>query len=177
MREELKDVKRISIVGGPGTWKTTLAQRLSNILKIPATHLDSVNFKPNWEKIPTEERDNIILEKSKEEYWIIDGNYVGTLGERLERADLVIWLDYSTINIIKGVLERTIRNFNKEKKELPGCKERIDWHFLKYMITFRTKKRRKIEENINKIAKEKVIIFYKRKELNKWLADIQNKAN
>ena len=45
------------------------------------------------------------------------------------------------------------------------------------MITFRTKKRRKIEENINKIAKEKVIIFYKRKELNKWLADIQNKAN
>ena len=50
MREELKDVKRISIVGGPGTGKTTLAQRLSNILKIPATHLDSVNFKPNWEK-------------------------------------------------------------------------------------------------------------------------------
>lgn len=99
------------------------------------------------------------------------------MGERLERADLVIWLDYSTINIIKGVLERTIRNFNKEKKELPGCKERIDWHFLKYMITFRIKKRRKIEENINKIAKEKVIIFYKRKELNKWLADIQNKAN
>ena len=86
-------------------------------------------------------------------------------------------MDYSTINIIKGVLERTIRNFNKEKKELPGCKERIDWHFLKYMITFRIKKRRKIEENINKIAKEKVIIFYKRKELNKWLADIQNKAN
>ena len=75
MREELKDVKRISIVGGPGTGKTTLAQRLSNILKIPATHLDSVNFKPNWEKIPNEERDNIILEKSKEEYWIIDGNY------------------------------------------------------------------------------------------------------
>ena len=29
----------------------------------------------------------------------------------------------------------------------------------------------------NKIAKEKVIIFYKRKELNKWLAEIQNKAN
>ena len=50
MKEKLKDVKRISIVGGPGTGKTTLAQQLSNILKIPATHLDSVNFKPNWEK-------------------------------------------------------------------------------------------------------------------------------
>ena len=177
MQEKLKNVKRISIVGRPATGKTTLAQQLSNILKIPVTHLDSVNFKPNWEKIPTEERDNIIIEKVKEEYWIIDGNYVGTLPKRLERADLVIWLDYSTTSIIKGVLERTIRNFNKEKKELPGCKERIDWHFLKYMITFRTKKRKKIEENINKIAKEKVIIFHKRKKLNEWLADIQNKAN
>ena len=55
MKEELKDVKRISIVGGPGTGKTTLAQQLSNILKIPAIHLDSVNFKPNWEKIPSED--------------------------------------------------------------------------------------------------------------------------
>ena len=45
------------------------------------------------------------------------------------------------------------------------------------MITFRTKKRKKIEENINKIAKEKVIIFHNRKELNEWLEDIQNKAN
>ena len=34
MEEKLKNVKRISIVGGPGTGKTTLAQQLSNILKI-----------------------------------------------------------------------------------------------------------------------------------------------
>ena len=177
MKEELKDVKRIAIVGGPGTGKTTLAQKLSEILKLPALHLDSVNFKRNWEKIDDKTRDSIILEKAKEEYWIIDGNYVGTLPKRLERADLVILLDYSTASIIKGVLERTIRNLNKEKKELPGCKERISWHFLKYMITFRKKKRKQIKENINKIPKEQVIIFRKRKEVNKWLANIQNKAN
>ena len=96
MKEELKDVKRIAIVGGPGTGKTTLAQKLSEILKLPALHLDSVNFKRNWEKIDDKTRDSIILEKAKEEYWIIDGNYVGTLPKRLERADLVILLDYST---------------------------------------------------------------------------------
>ena len=67
MKEELKDVKRIAIVGGPGTGKTTLAQKLSEILKLPALHLDSVNFKRNWEKIDDKTRDSIILEKAKEE--------------------------------------------------------------------------------------------------------------
>ena len=106
MREELKDVKRISIVGGPGTGKTTLAQRLSNILKIPATHLDSVNFKPNWEKIPTEERDNIILEKSKEEYWIIDGNYQRTLEMRVKESDTIFLLDFPTEVCLEGAKSR-----------------------------------------------------------------------
>ena len=45
------------------------------------------------------------------------------------------------------------------------------------MITFKKKKRKQIEVNINKIAKEKVIIFNKRNDLNKWLADIENKAD
>ena len=113
-------------------------------------------------------------------FQIINGDYTSNIDEKLESlVNYCTNLDFNKIKIENNFIERPTNsmNFNKEKKELPGCKERIDWHFLKYMITFRIKKRRKIEENINKIAKEKVIIFYKRKELNKWLADIQNKAN
>ena len=110
----------------------------------------------------------------------MDENYrmaVNYLDIKDENQNVIYsYTDENEVKTVKGSKKINCTD-NKEKKELPGCKERIDWHFLKYMITFRIKKRRKIEENINKIAKEKVIIFYKRKELNKWLADIQNKAN
>ena len=177
MEKDLKDVKRISIVGGPGTGKTTLATKLSEILDIPAIYLDGVNYNANWEEVGKYKRDSIILEKIKQDKWIIDGNYSATFLSRAQRADLVIWLDYSSFSIIKGVLGRYIKNFNKEKPEIPGCKERIDKAFFKYIITFRRKSRKKIENQIKKLPKEKVIVFYKRKELNLWLDEIKKHYN
>ena len=47
---ELKQVKRITIVGGPGTGKTTLAQKLGTIFNLPIIHIDGINYTPNWEK-------------------------------------------------------------------------------------------------------------------------------
>ncbi len=169
MKVDLKNVNRILIIGGPGTGKTTLAQKLSSILKIPAIHLDGINYKSNWEKVENDIRDKIILEKIKADKWIIDGNYANTLKQRIEKADLIILLDYSTFSIIKGVVTRYITNFNKEKKEIPGCKERIDKEFFKYVISFRKNGRKKIVEQIDNKTKEKVIVFYNRKQLNNWL--------
>ena len=89
---------RISIVGGSGSGKSTLCNILSKELNLPAIHLDSINFNSNWVEIDKAERDKIILEKSNEDKWIIDGNYNKTIKERFNKADLIIWLDYSTFS-------------------------------------------------------------------------------
>ena len=106
---------RISIVGGSGSGKSTLANILSKELKLPALHLDAINFNSNWVEIDKDKRDKIISNKSSEDKWIIDGNYNKTLQERFEKADLIIWLDYSTLAQLKGVLKRYLRNHNKER--------------------------------------------------------------
>lgn len=75
----LKSKKRISIIGGCGTGKTTLADNLGKELKIPVYHIDGIHHLENWEIRDKKERDKIILEKVSEPKWIIDGTYRSTL--------------------------------------------------------------------------------------------------
>lgn len=168
---------RISIIGGSGSGKSTLCSILSKELNLPAIHLDGINFDSNWVEIDKSKRDNIIVNKALEDKWIIDGNYTKTLKNRLERADLIIWLDYSTFALLKGVLKRIFKSINKERPEIPGCKERFDFNFIKYVITYNKKKRYIIVENLEDIPKEKILIFKNQKKLNKWLKDFTHNEN
>ena len=162
---------RISIVGGSGSGKSTLANILSEVLKLPAIHLDAINYSSNWVEIDKDERDKIISNKSAEDKWIIDGNYNKTLKERFDKADLIIWLDYSTYMQLKGVLKRFLKTRNRERPEIPGCKERLDFNFIKYVITYNKKKRPEIIEILKEVPKDKVLIFKKQKDLNRWIKE------
>lgn len=164
-------INRRSIIGGSGSGKSTLASILSKELDIPAIHLDAINYNANWVEIDKKERDAIISSKADDERWIIDGNYNKTLKERLEKADLIICLDYSTFAHINGVLKRIIKGYNKERQEIPGCKERVNWTFLKYVITYNRKKRPQVIEFLKDVPNDKILIFKKQKHLNKWLKE------
>lgn len=168
---------RISIVGGSGSGKTTLCNILSKELNLPAIHLDAINFNANWVEVDKIKRDKIISSKSSEDKWIIDGNYNKTLKERFDKADLIIWLDYSTFMQLKGVFLRFFKMRNKERKEIPGCKERLDFTFIKYVATYNKKKRHIIVDNLKNIPKDKILIFKKQKDLNRWLRKFTHKNN
>ena len=160
---------RISIIGGSGSGKSTLANILSESMKIPVTHLDAINYKPNWTPVDKEKRDKIISAKSNDDKWIIDGNYNKTLKERLIKSDLVIWLDYSSYTQIKGVVKRIAQNYNKERSEIPGCKERINLKFIKYVITYNKIKRPGMLEILKDVPENKLLFFKKQKDLNNWV--------
>jgi len=164
----IKTANKISIIGGTGTGKTTLSNNLGKVLNLPVCHIDGINHLPNWEIRNQEERDRIILEKVNEDKWIIDGTYRSTLQQRLEHADLVIYLDYSSIAQVKGIMGRYIKGHGKEKPEIPGCEERMSLEFLEFAWKWRKNKRNEIMEKINKIDANKVIIFKNRRQLNKW---------
>ena len=162
---------RISIVGGSGSGKSTLCDILSKELGIPAIHLDAINYEANWVEIDKTRRDKIISDKAREEKWIIDGNYNKTLRERFIRANLIIWLDYSTFMQLKGVFKRFLKEHNKERKEIPGCKERLNFTFIKYVALYNKKKRPIIVEYLKEIPKNKILVFKKQKDLNKWIKE------
>lgn len=164
----IKTVNKISVIGGCGTGKTTLANNLGNELNIPVYHIDGIHHIENWGIRNKDERDRMILEKVRESKWIIDGTYLSTLKHRLESSDFIIYLDYSSFAQVKGILGRYIKNRGKEKEEVPGCKEQMSWEFLKLAWNWRKNKRNFIIENIRTIDKDRILIFKNRKQLNKW---------
>ena len=168
---------RISIVGGSGSGKSTLCNILSKELGLPAIHLDAINYEPNWVEIDKTERDNIILSKAQDDKWVIDGNYNKTLKERFDKADLIIWLDYSTLKQLHGILKRYFTTRNSERPEISGCKERLEPEFIKYVLTYNKKKRPVILDYLKDVPKEKVLIFKHQKDLNAWLKDFTNNPN
>ena len=168
---------KIAIVGAPGTGKTTLSNILSKLYGIESTHIDGIHHLENWVQRDKEERDKIILDIVKRDKWIIDGTYKATLKPRFEAADLIIWLDYSSLAQIKGVMGRYLKNKGKEKPEIPGCKEKMDKEFFTYVLKYNKEKRKNIVNNLERIDKSKLIVFKNRRQLNKWLKEEERKIN
>ncbi len=164
----MKDINKISIVGGSGTGKTTLSNNLGKKLNLPIYHMDAFHYAENWKVRNKKERDKKILSKLEEDKWIIDGTYSSTLKERVEESDFVIFLDYSTATRIKGVVERYLKNPGNEKEEIPGCKERISIELLKSVLRWKRHKRHQIIEILKVVEKHKIVVFHNRKQLNEW---------
>ena len=164
----MKGINKIIIVGGSGTGKTTLSNNLGKILDLPIYHMDAFHYQEKWKVRDKKERDKRILLKSQDRHWVIDGTYSSTLKERVEKSDLVIFLDYSTLARLKGVIERYLKNPGKEKEEIPGCKERLSMDLLKSVLRWKKHKRNQIIEILKTVEKDKLLRFQNRKQLNEW---------
>lgn len=171
----IKNVNKISIIGGPGTGKSTLANNLGKELKIPVYHLDGIHHLENWKTRDKEERDKIILGIVNESKWVIDGTYKSTLEKRVQKSDMIIFLNYSTMARLKGILSRYFKYRGQERTEIPGCKERMKWEFIKLTISWYKTKGNTINEILERNKDKKIIIFKNRRKLNKWYQKVFNK--
>ena len=87
-------LRRIHIIGGAGSGKTTLARTLSAHLHLPVYHLDEIYLRYGREsegqfEILRAEIHQIAVQSA----WITEGVYLRWTDELLRTADQIIWLD------------------------------------------------------------------------------------
>lgn len=164
---------KIIIIGAGGAGKSTLAKEIGRRLGINVYHLDSLFWKPNWTPTPRKEWIEITQELLKKENWVIDGNFGSTLDMRMEAADTIIFLDYSTVRCLYGVIKRRIQYHGKTRPDMgEECPEKIDFEFLKWIAEYRKKKSSQIIEKLSKLKNKEVLHFRTPKELNKFISRI-----
>lgn len=163
---------KIAILGYSGSGKSTLARKLGFRFNLPVLHMDQINFLPGWI-----ERDRNELRASLEHFlendnWVIDGNYFSfCLERRLEEADQIILMLFPRRICFLRILKRYLENRNSVRdSSAPGCKEKIDFEFLKWIfIDGRTAG---IRARYNEIAAgnpDKTVIFKTQRQLNYYL--------
>ena len=166
-------MKKVLIIGCPGSGKTTLAKALSEKTGLPLIHLDKIQWTGDWECISRENFDRTLLEKMQAPFWIIDGNYNRTIPMRLKECDTVIYLDYPTHVSFYGAMKRVISNYGKVRDDMGGkCRERFDPTFFWFILTFNLKNRRRYHKLLDGAKGKNIIILRSRKEADKFLDKI-----
>ncbi|MBQ0137756.1 MAG: adenylate kinase [Kurthia sp.] len=161
--------QRILIIGCSGSGKSTLSRQLQTLTNLPVVHLDRLFWLPNWEQKDRALFIEELTHELKQSRWIIDGNFDSTLELRLSYADLVIFLDYSRITCVKGVVKRYLRYRGTTREDMgDSCEEKLDWAFLKYVWTFNQHSKQNISKQLQHATVDSVV-FKNRKQLNGWL--------
>ena len=151
-------MRRILVIGPGGAGKTVFSKSLGQVLNLPVVHLDSLYWHPGWRPTPPEEWDRLVDGITHGPSWILDGNYGRTLERRLAKADSIFFLDLPRLLCIWRVLRRRVAYSGGSRPSVTeGCPERVTWEFIRWIWTFRKRKRPGIHALLREVETEKVV--------------------
>ena len=119
-------MRRVQVIGGSCSGKSTISRRLAAILDLPYIELDALHHDPGWTEAPAD----VFRERVARAIaaapggWVIDGNYFGKLDSFvLDQADTIVWLDIPFQTAIRRVLWRTFHRSLRREELWNGNRE------------------------------------------------------
>ena len=165
---------KIMVIGYSSSGKSTFSKRLSIIHHLPVLHIDRIFFAPNWV-----DRDRKIVEAEIREFmqqdgWIIDGLYRHLATERFEQANQIFIFDFNRFKCLYGAIHRRIKYHNQNRDSIAdGCKERLNFSFIWWILhSGRRKNSKELLKRIKIDYQDKVIVFKSRRQTNRYLRSI-----
>ena len=163
-------MKKVRVIGCPGSGKTTFAEKLSKKTTLPLFHLDAIWHKPDKTHITREEFDERIKEIFKEDKWIIDGNYKRTIEIRLKECNTVFLFDIPTEICLQGATDR----IGKDRYDLPWIETELDPEFKRFIEDFPKNTLPYIYELLERYKGEKqIVVFRAREEADEYIRNLQ----
>ena len=150
-------MKKVIVIGCPGSGKSTVSWALHNKTGIPLYHLDMMFWNADKTTVEKEvflERLSDVLEKDE---WIIDGNYGSTMELRMMACDTVFFLDFALEVCLDGILERR----GKPRSDMPWIETEEDAKFIEFIEKYNDEQRPKVLDLLEKYREGRNIFIFK----------------
>jgi adenylate kinase family enzyme len=171
---DLGSAKRVLVYGVCGSGKTTLASRLSEVTGIPWHSVDDLAWLPGWRTTTEEYQRGVIAPICESESWILDTAYGQWLDLAIDRAEVIVALDYPRWFSFLRLLRRT---FSRVVDKKPICNGNVEtlrntfsrdsillWHFRSFR-----RKRTRIRSWAAAVSGPPVIVIQSAWEAEMWL--------
>lgn len=160
-------MKKVIVIGCPGSGKSTFSRKLHNVTGIPLFHLDMMY----WNSDRTTVEKTVFFERLSKtiqmDEWIIDGNYGSTMELRLQACDTVIFLDYPLDVCLEGIKARR----GKPRPDMPWIEneDEEDAEFIAFIKNFNFQSRPEVMELLVKYSYKDIYVFKSRNETEEFL--------
>jgi adenylate kinase family enzyme len=167
-------MQRVLVMGCAGSGKSTFGRRLADKLGLPFVSIDQIYWQPGWREPKPEEFAAKMTREAEKPGWVMDGNYTTSgAGElRRTRADTVLWFDLPRRVCMFSVIRRSATGYGRVPPEMaPGCPEKFDWVFLRYVWTYRAAQRPKLLTYFSALRPDqRLVTFTTRAQADAFLA-------
>ena len=153
-------MKKIIVIGCPGSGKTTFALKLRDKIGLPLFHLDAIWHKPDRTHISRDEYDSRLAEIMALDEWIIDGNYSRTIESRVSACDTVVLFDLPVEVCLDGATSR----LGKERYDMPWIDIELDPKLKQEIEAFPSKNLPTIYSLIDQYKDGKTVVVFKSRE-------------
>lgn len=162
-------MKKVIVVGCPGSGKSTFARKLQEKTGLPLYYLDMIWHKPDKTTLTKEEFDEKLHRLIARDEWIIDGNYSRTLEPRLQACDTAFVFDLPLEVCLAGAQARV----GTKRIDMPWEETELSQEFLNYILSFSQQQLPRLLQLARQYSSQKQVVFFRsRRECDDFLKSL-----
>jgi adenylate kinase family enzyme len=171
-------VRRVVVIGTTGSGKSTLAERLGAQTGLRVVELDVLFWGRDWQPAPLELFRHRVERETRDDGWIVVGNYSQVRDLVWPSADTLVWLDLPLSLVMWRLLRRTVlRVATREELWGTGNRETVRNSFLSrqsillWALKTHRRNRRRFAIECEFLAKQKrVVRLQNNREVERFVA-------
>ena len=160
-------MKRVIVIGCPGSGKSTFSRALHDLTGLPLFHLDMMYWNDDRTRVDRDVFYDKLQDVLATDEWIIDGDYISTMELRMKRADTIIFLDYSLEICLQGARARV----GQVRSDMPWVEveKEVDSEFITRINNYNSEKRPIVIGLLNKYSDKTVVILKSRAQADEFI--------